>query len=153
MTAPVPRVEAVPRIISTPIVNSKSGLLPGSGPSAERESPDCTVHEFTCAESCDPLPEGWSSYRECVNYQCTEVDKNCLEKLAEELGSRGEITFSVECQSRHKIQIEFYSKDRKVAWPANEKAYNIDDYKTHVYNLSFIPTVKQCILSGTNWRA
>jgi hypothetical protein len=136
VTAPVPRVEAVPHIVLAPIVNSRvRAVVPGPGPSAERESSDCTVHEFSCAEACDPLPEGWSSYRQCVSYQCKEVNTNCLEKLAEELGSRGEITFKVECQSKYKIQIGFYSKDRNVAWPGNERAYNIDDYKTHVYKL------------------
>jgi hypothetical protein len=48
VTAPVPRVEAVPHIISTPIVNSRvRAVVPGPGPSAERESSDCTVHEFS----------------------------------------------------------------------------------------------------------
>jgi hypothetical protein len=113
-------------------------IVPGPGPRAEPDSPDCSVHEFTCAQACDPLPTGWSSYRQCVRYQCKQVDESCIEKLAHQLESRGtdnEVTFSIACDYPYKIQIEFYSQNRSVAWPGNDMAYSINDYKTHVYTL------------------
>jgi hypothetical protein len=36
-------------------------IRPGPGPGAESDSPDCSVHSFSCAQSCDPLPTVWSS--------------------------------------------------------------------------------------------
>jgi hypothetical protein len=113
-------------------------IAPGPGPRAVRDSPDCSVHQFTCAQACDPLPAGGSSYRQCLRYQCKQVDESCLEKLAQELGSRrtdNEVTFSIECDYPHKIQLEFYSQDRSTAWPGNNMAYNIDDYERHLYTL------------------
>jgi hypothetical protein len=113
-------------------------IVPGPGPRAERDSPDCSVHQFTCAQACDPLPAGWSSYRQCLRYQCKQLDESCLEKLAQELGSRrtdNEVTFSIACDYPKKIQLEFYSQDRSTAWPGNNMAYNINDYKRHVYTL------------------
>lgn len=129
---PAPQVQSAPRVETAPTV-----IVPGSGARAERESPDCTVHGFACTRACDPLPERWTSYRACLKYECKQIDENCLEKLARQLDSQivGEVTFSVECKYQYKVQIEFYSQNRSVAWPGNDKAYDIDDYETHVYKL------------------
>jgi len=161
---PAPRIETTaPRIdaVRAPARAQVQAvvIVPGSGPRAERDKPDCSVHEFTCAQACEPLPAVWSSYRQCLRFQCKQVDENCLEKLAKELGSRrtdNEVTFSVACDYPQKIQIEFYSQDRNSAWPGNNMAYVINDYKTHVYTLKCRSGEKICYgawpnQSSTHW--
>jgi len=132
----VRRPEPQPSVVVTPVVENRiKAIVAGSGPEIKRENPDCSVHQFTCAESCDPLSSQWSSYRECVNYYCKQVDESCLDALTNELESRGDVTFNIECQSQYKIQLAFYSQDRNVAWPGNSRVYAINDYKTHQYKL------------------
>lgn len=156
---PVPRINATAPRVEAALPRSETAraaararvdavvIVPGPGPRAERDSPDCSLHQFTCAQACDPLPAGWSSYRQCLRYQCKQVDESCLEKLAQELGARrtdNEVTFSIECDYPHKIQLEFYSQDRSTAWPGNNMAYNITDYKTHLYKLKCRSGEKIC---------
>jgi hypothetical protein len=49
-------------------------------------------------------------------------------------------------QSNHpkKVQIEFYSKDRDIAWPGGGQAYNLNDYEIHKYNLTCRPGERIC---------
>jgi hypothetical protein len=113
-------------------------IVPGPGPRAESDSPDCSVHDFTCAQACDPLPIGWSSYRQCVRSQCKQVDESCIEKLTHQLESRAtdnEVTFNIACHYPYKIQLEFYSQNRSVAWPGNDRVYSISDDDIHAYTL------------------
>jgi hypothetical protein len=138
--APVPSISTAPVTASAaPAAAKVTVIVPGSGPRIERESPDCSVHQFSCAEACDPLPSGWASNRQCLRYQCKQVDEGCLEKLARELTSRrreSQVTFNIECEYPYAIQIAFYSQDRNVSWPGNNMAYSINDYRTHEYKLS-----------------
>lgn len=55
-----------------------------------------------------------------------------------------EVTFRVTFNYRYKAQLEFYSQDRNVAWPGNSRAYNINDYKNHVYKLKCNSGEKIC---------
>jgi len=133
-----PEVRSAPETEAVRARVDAVAIVPGPGPRAEHDSPDCSVHQFTCAQSCDPLPAGWPSYRQCLRYQCKQVDESCLEKLARELGSRrtdNEVTFSITCDYPQPIQLKFYSQDRNTAWPGNNMVYNINDYKRHVYRL------------------
>lgn len=142
---PLPRFEPAPRIAAVPSAPSAATaaaavtvIVPGRGPRAERDSGDCSVHEFSCARACDPLPNGWTSYRQCVRYQCKQVDESCLEKLVKELTSRrtdDQVIFNVERKYPYPIQIAFYSQERNTAWPGNNMAYNINDYEKHTYKL------------------
>lgn len=135
----VPVQPMPPVSIPRPAESTPTVVVPARPRLPERESPDCTVHRYTCAGSCDPLPNGWSSYGACLRSQCKQVEENCIEKLAQGFRLRRtvrELTFLVESKYAYKMQIEFYSQDRKVAWPGNGQAFNIDDYRTHVYKLS-----------------
>jgi hypothetical protein len=142
---PLPRFEPLPRTVAVPVSPSAATaaaavtvIIPGRGPRAERETPDCSVHQFSCARTCDPLPSGFTSYRQCVGYQCKQVDESCLDKLAKELISRradSEVVFSVESGYPDPIQIAFYSRERNTSWPGNNMAYNIADHGTHKYRL------------------
>jgi len=55
-----------------------------------------------------------------------------------------QLTFEVQSMYRHKVQIEFYSQDRKHAWPGGNRAYNLDDYSVHTYTLNCIGGEKIC---------
>lgn len=142
---PLPHIELAPRITAIPVSPSAAPapvvvrvIVPGRGPRAEAESGDCSVHQYSCARACDPLPNGWTSYRQCVRYQCKQVDESCLEKLVKELSSRrtdDQVIFNVERKYPYPIQIAFYSRERNTAWPGNNMAYNINDYEKHTYRL------------------
>jgi len=144
----VPNTQPIaPVRIQRPAESMPTVVVPPRPRLPERESPDCTVHRFTCAGSCDPLPDGWPSYGACLRSQCEQVEENCIEKLAQGFRFRrtvSELTFLVESRYAFKMQIEFYSQDRKVAWPGNGQAFNINDYKTHVYKLSCNSGEKIC---------
>jgi hypothetical protein len=134
----IPEARSAPQPVAVRARVGAVAIGPGPGPRAEPDSPDCSVHEFTCAQACDPSPTGWSSYRQCLRYQCKQVDESCLERLVHQLESRGtdnEVNFSIACDYPYKIQIEFYSQNRSVAWPGNDMAYTISDDNTHVYTL------------------
>jgi hypothetical protein len=142
-----PEVRSTPKPAAARARVEAVAIRPGPGPRAEPDSPDCSVHSFSCAQSCDPLPPGWSSYRQCLRYQCKQVDESCLEKLASQLESRGtdnEVTFSIACDYPYKILIEFYSQHRSVSWPGNNRAYDISDDETHVYTLKCKSGEKIC---------
>jgi hypothetical protein len=46
------------------------------------------------------------------------------------------MTWQVKSLYRHQVQIEFYSQDRKRAWPGGNRAYRLDDYEDHSFSLS-----------------
>ena len=56
----------------------------------------------------------------------------------------GEMTWQVKSVYRHKVQIEFYSQDRKRAWPGGNRAYRLDDYEVHSFSLSCNSGEKIC---------
>lgn len=134
------RIQPTPRIDFAPTV--------APGPHHPHHHADCTVRNFFCARSCDPLPEQWSSYRTCVAYHCRQVEENCLDKLAEELETKtrsdDQVTFEIKVEYPYEVQVEFYSQDRNVAWPGGDEAYVVADYDTHEYTLQCNSGEKIC---------
>lgn len=69
----------------------------------------------------------------------------------------GEMTWQVKSLYRHQVQIEFYSQDRKRAWPGGNRAYRLDDYEDHSFSLSCNTGEKICYGAwvvgdtGTHW--
>ena len=55
-----------------------------------------------------------------------------------------QITWNVKSLYRYKVQIEFYSQDRKHAWPGGNRAYNLNDYDVHSYTLNCSSGEKIC---------
>jgi hypothetical protein len=47
-----------------------------------------------------------------------------------------QITIDVVSEASVKVQIEFYSQDRSVAWPGNGMAWDLNDYQRHTYTLN-----------------
>jgi len=54
------------------------------------------------------------------------------------------LTFRVKSMSEARVQIEFYSQDRRHSWPGGGVAYNLDDYDEHEFSLSCINSEKIC---------
>jgi len=54
------------------------------------------------------------------------------------------ITFRVQSMAEQRAQIVFYSQDRRVRWPANGRAYSLNDYDEHTYKLNCITNEKIC---------
>ena len=44
-----------------------------------------------------------------------------------------DMTFRVKSMAENKVQIRFFSRDRKVRWPAVGRAYGLNDYNEHEY--------------------
>ena len=55
-----------------------------------------------------------------------------------------QLTWEVQSMYPNKVQIEFYSQDRRHAWPGGNRAYNLNDYETHTYRLNCIAGEKIC---------
>ena len=55
-----------------------------------------------------------------------------------------EMTWKVRSSYDYKVQIEFYSMDRKAAWPGNGRAYNLDDSQRHNFTLRCVAGEKIC---------
>ena len=55
-----------------------------------------------------------------------------------------QLTWEVQSTYRHKVQIEFYSQERKHAWPGGNRAYTLNDYEVHSYTLNCIAGEKIC---------
>ena len=55
-----------------------------------------------------------------------------------------EMTWRLKSSYEYKVQVEFYSQDRKHAWPGGNQAYGLNDYKTHEFTLSCIAGEKIC---------
>jgi hypothetical protein len=142
----MPRVETAPRVQPT---KPSRVMVPGTPPRAEPEASDCTVREFRCASSCEPLPDQWSSYRACVVDHCGNKEESCIEKLVEGLRNRhaaseSTITFKIECDYQYAVRIGFYSQERNLVWTGGHDAYRIDDYETHAYKLRCSSGEKIC---------
>jgi hypothetical protein len=52
--------------------------------------------------------------------------------------------WTIRSNYKYKVQIEFYSDNRAHAWPGGNKAYNLNDYETHEYNLNCHAGEKVC---------
>jgi hypothetical protein len=155
-TAPVP-VLSQP---VTPVQQPQTAVQPQvqvtpPPPEPHREAPDCSVHRLSCAKECEPLPQRWPSYRECVRTSCKMEDENCLEALANALERRHEanessVTFKIKSDSEYAVLVGFYSQDRNVSWSRNGDGYNIDDYGTHTYRLRCSAGEKICYGAWTS---
>ncbi len=55
-----------------------------------------------------------------------------------------EITFKINNESDHDIQVEFYSQDRSHAWPGGNQAYNLGSGDSNSYRLSCRSGEKIC---------
>ena len=55
-----------------------------------------------------------------------------------------ELSWRVKSNYRYKVQIEFYSQDRKSAWPGNGRAYGLNDYETKTFTLNCRSGEKIC---------
>jgi hypothetical protein len=45
-------------------------------------------------------------------------------------------TWQIRSTYPYKVQIEFYSRNRKVAWPGSGRAYNLNDSSMHSFSLN-----------------
>ena len=63
-------------------------IVPPPPPKLERKEGDCSAHYNKCTNDCYPLPDRWSSYRTCLQYQCRDVEESCLEILVKALTER-----------------------------------------------------------------
>src|SRR4051812_27471808 len=54
------------------------------------------------------------------------------------------VTWQVQSNHPNKVQIEFYSKDRDIAWPGGGEAYSLNDYDIHKFNLTCQPGERIC---------
>jgi hypothetical protein len=55
-----------------------------------------------------------------------------------------DMTFRVKSMAENKVQIRFFSRDRKVRWPAVGRAYGLNDYNEHEYKLNCINGERVC---------
>lgn len=53
-------------------------------------------------------------------------------------------TWQISSSYPYLVQIEFYSKDRNVAWPGRGRAFMLDDSKTHTFSLDCRPGERIC---------
>ncbi|MBK8009039.1 MAG: hypothetical protein IPK23_11875 [Rhizobiales bacterium] len=60
------------------------------------------------------------------------------------IASAEDITFGINNDSDHDIQIEFYSQDRSHAWPGGDQAYNLSAGDENSYKLSCRSGEKIC---------
>lgn len=60
------------------------------------------------------------------------------------IASAETITFNIENESDHDIQIEFYSQDRSHAWPGGNQAYNLSSGNDSEYRLNCREGEKIC---------
>lgn len=53
-------------------------------------------------------------------------------------------TFRVKSMSESKVQIQFFSQDRRHRWPSVDRAYDLNDYGEHEFKLGCINGEKIC---------
>lgn len=59
--------------------------------------------------------------------------------------AQSEMTFQVRSNHPNKVQIKFYSQDRKGhQWPNSTNAYNLDDSQVHSYRIGCLGGEKVC---------
>jgi hypothetical protein len=46
------------------------------------------------------------------------------------------MSWTVRSNYDYRVQVEFFSQDRKAAWPGNGKAYPLNDSKAHTFTLN-----------------
>jgi hypothetical protein len=51
------------------------------------------------------------------------------------LAAAADMQWTVTSEADYQVQIEFFSKNRDVAWPGGTDAYSINDYLAHTYTL------------------
>lgn len=54
------------------------------------------------------------------------------------------ITFRVQAFHQNVVDVEFYSQNRKAAWPGNGRVYSITDFERHTYKLNCQPGESIC---------
>lgn len=54
------------------------------------------------------------------------------------------MTWTITSDYEYKVQLEFYSQNRSIAWPGGDKAYNLNDYETHEFTLNCRSGEKIC---------
>jgi hypothetical protein len=59
-------------------------------------------------------------------------------------GYADNLTFRVKSMSESKVQIEFFSQDRRHSWPGGGEAYNLNDYDEHEFKLNCVNSEKIC---------
>ena len=52
--------------------------------------------------------------------------------------------FTVKSMAENNVQIAFFSQDRRVRWPASGRAWGLNDYGDHKFNLSCVDGEKIC---------
>jgi len=52
--------------------------------------------------------------------------------------------FRVKSMAESRVQIEFFSEDRHHQWPGNGRAYDLNDFKVHEFNLACVNDEKIC---------
>lgn len=52
--------------------------------------------------------------------------------------------FRITSMSESKVQMQFFSMDRRVRWPSANRAFDLNDYNEHKFNLSCINGEKIC---------
>ena len=62
----------------------------------------------------------------------------------------GEMTWQVRSTHPNKVQIEFYSQQRKHAWPGGNRAYNLNDDEVHSFSLNCNSGEKICYGAWVN---
>ncbi len=46
-----------------------------------------------------------------------------------------QMTWKIRSSYDYQVQLEFYSQDRKAAWPGNDRAYSLKDSAVHTFTL------------------
>jgi len=46
------------------------------------------------------------------------------------------MTWTITSDYKYKVQLEFYSQNRKIAWPGNGSAYSLNDYSAHRFSIA-----------------
>jgi hypothetical protein len=144
---PIPKIDIPPITlprersqVTLPTPTHPTTVMPPPPRPVTSEASDCTVREFQCAKSCSPLPDQWSSYRSCLEFNCKTVEQSCLEKLIEDIRNiqateYSIVTFRMKCDYEKSIELAFYSQDRNIEWAGDSGFYKINDYDTHTYRL------------------
>ena len=55
------------------------------------------------------------------------------------------MTWRVKSKYKYKVQVAFYSQDRRYEWPGGGDAYNLDDSDTHEYPIRCKEDEKICL--------
>lgn len=133
---PPPTSSQLPQPAATPTTQYTPNVgVPPQPPLAEAGG-DCTIHNFQCAERCDPLPSQYPNTAACVQSACSMTEENCIERLVEVLrnGDNSSLTFRIRSEGTAS-RLSFYSQDRNFLWPGGGRDYIVDS-ELRSYSLS-----------------